>query len=193
MSLGNAGRGASDSVLRPTFRQEQFAVQQAVEVVHGIAQMDRHDAVVLLADVPTILTLHSRSLLALLAKAGLVDQPHRVIAGVGSSNALLQAVAQQVFVPAELAEVLLQRPHRHASGVGDRLDALPLQIRQLPIHIRFQMSPCPLVGETVGKVLKIPRQHRLQSAKFRGIHAQSSLACYHGLHYPFWQPYTTAV
>ena len=64
--LRDAGLAAPLSVRRPVLRQEQLAVEQAVELAAGVAQVDGHHAVLFLADGAAPLPFHPRRLVPFL-------------------------------------------------------------------------------------------------------------------------------
>ena len=106
-----------------------------MEIVRGISQMYRDDAILLFAHCAQVLPLHAGSLLALFDETGLVDDAHGMGMGMFRSNDLLQSVACQIFMPTMLAEKLLERSHGHVGRQGDRLDALAGQVRELAIDV----------------------------------------------------------
>jgi hypothetical protein len=87
---------------------------------------------------------------------------------------LPDAIPHAVLVPLVLAEKLLQRPHWNVRLQRDRLDALPLQIGQLPADIRWKMCPRVLSRETIVEPRQIPPQRRIQPANLVDIHASTS-------------------
>ena len=93
--VGDAGLAAAGAVVGPGLRQVQFAVEQAVEAVAGVGEVDRDDAVLLLADGAAPLPLHAGGLVPLLDVAGLVEDPDRVGPGVLVADDLLEVVAHR--------------------------------------------------------------------------------------------------
>ena len=71
-AVGNVGGAAA---LAAALGQEEVGVEQRLEPAATHFQMHRHDAVLLLAQRPTSLSLNSRSLVPLLRDGGLVNQP----------------------------------------------------------------------------------------------------------------------
>ena len=143
------GLAAAGAVVRPALGQEQLAVEQAVEVVGGVAQVDRDDAVVLLADGPAVLPLHARRLVPLLGVAGLVDEPDAVRAGVVAGDDVVQSPPQRVLVPLVAGEELLEGARRDAGGQGDRLDALLGEVGQLAADVDGEVLAGVATGEAV--------------------------------------------
>ena len=168
----NLGGAATFAILRPTFGQKEFAVQQAVEIVNGIAQMHRHDAVVFLAGRSAPLVLHARRFLTLLGAAGFIQQANAMRTGVLARHQLLQRGAQPIVIPVQQAEKLLQGPRRHPRRIGDRLAILPRQVRQLPLHISSQMAPRIAPRKAVREPSQVFLQRRPQRLNLSSIHAR---------------------
>src|SRR3972149_10718847 len=95
----NARFPAAIAVVRPISRQEEIAVEQAVEVARGVAQVDGHNAVLLLPPRPAMLPLNSRRLLPLLDETRLIEDPNRMPAGVIPHHDLGHAVTHPIVVP----------------------------------------------------------------------------------------------
>src|SRR5438270_1461828 len=147
--VGDAGLAAPVAVVGPGLRQVEFAVEQAVESVPGVGQVDRDDAVLLLADGAAPLPLDAGGLVPLLDVAGLVEDPDGMRPGVVVADDPLEVVAQPVLVPVVLAEELLQGPRRHAGVDGDRLDALLGDVRELSGDVHRQVGAGVLAREAV--------------------------------------------
>ena len=173
----NAGFPTAIAIVRPIFRQEEVAVEQAVEVARGLAQVHGHDAVLLLPHRPAMLPLNSRRLLPLLDETRLIEDPHRMPAGVIPHHDLGHAVTHPIVVPLVLAEKLLQGPHGHARLQCHRLHTLARQVRQLPFHLLRQMRPGIPPRNTVLKLVQITGQLRFQTTNLFGIHLLSSVTC----------------
>src|SRR5450432_583210 len=89
-----------------------------MEVAGRVAQMDRDDAILLLADAAAPLPLHAWSLVPLLDVARLIDEPDRRGARVIADDDFVQPTAQAVFIPTMLRQELLQGPRRDAGCQG---------------------------------------------------------------------------
>ena len=76
-AVGNVGGAAALAVVAPALGQEEVGVEQRLEPAATHSQMHRHDAVLVLAQRPTSLSLNSRSHVPLLRDGGLVTQPVR--------------------------------------------------------------------------------------------------------------------
>ena len=172
--VGDA-RGATPlAILRPTFRQEQLAVDEAMEVAPRVAQVDRDDAILLLADGSAPLPLHARRLVPLLDVARLVDEPDRMgTLGIAADD-FVQPTAQSVFIPTVLRQELLQGPRRDAGRQSHRLAALAGQFGELPLDVHGKVSPRISASKAVVKLVQITSQLRLQSANLIGVHALTS-------------------
>ena len=120
-----------------------------MEVIAGVAQVDRDGAVLGLADDAAPLPLHAGGLVPLLDVAGLVEDPDDLRPGVVGADESLQPVAHPVLIPLQLAEELLQGPGRHAGLDGDGLDALAGQVGELPGDVDGQVSAGILALEAV--------------------------------------------
>jgi hypothetical protein len=83
---------------------------------------------------------------------------------MGPRHPLLQPAAAPILLPAQLAEELLQAPHRHAGGVGERPDAPSLQVRPLPAKVRPRTPWRILAAEALRK---LPEE--FLSPEFRGF------------------------
>src|SRR5262249_16199667 len=171
---------ATALVVGPVLRQVQLAIDQAMELIAGVAQVNRNDAVILLANGTAPLTLHPRSFVSLLDETGLVDDSDGMGTVVFGSNHLLELIAGAILIPAELAKELLQSPWRYVSLDGDRLNTLAGQVRQLPRDVDRQVSARVLAWETVVELLEVLGQLGLQPSKLLGIHASSSLTNWRG-------------
>jgi hypothetical protein len=167
--VGDAGLATAVAVRRPGFGQVQLTVDQGVEAVAGVGEMDRDEAVLLLADGAAPLALDAGGLVALLDVAGLVEDGDRVGPGVLIADDLLEAVACPVVVPVVLAEELLEGPDRHAGVECDRLDALLGDLGELAGDVDRQMGARILAGEAVVEPLEVLLQCRLELSDLRDI------------------------
>ena len=131
------------------FGQVQLAVEQGVEAVAGVGEVDRDDAVLLLAGGAAPLPLDAGGLVPLLDVAGLVDDRDGVGTGVLVADDVLDLVTRPVVIPAVLAEEFLQSPDRHAGLQRDRLDALLGEVRELPGDVHREVGAGVLAGEAV--------------------------------------------
>src|SRR6185312_4462681 len=166
---------AAATIRRPTLGQEQLPVEQAVEVLDGIAQMHGDQAVFELAEAAAPLLLYPRCFVAFLGVAGLIEEADRMRPRVFGPDDLLDAIAQPIIVPLELAEELLQRAGRDSRLQGDRLDALLGKVGELSTNIHSQVSTGVLAGETVGEPTQEAFEFRFQLADLLSIHARSSV------------------
>src|SRR5262249_12067280 len=92
--VGDAGGATALTVGVPLAGQVQLAVQQAVGVAGGVAEVDGDDAVVHLAGSAAVLALDARGLVPLLGAAAVVEGADAVLRGVVAGDELLKAVAQ---------------------------------------------------------------------------------------------------
>src|SRR5215471_1546103 len=174
--IGNAGFPATLPVRRPTLRQEQLAVEQAVEVIDGVAQMHRDYAVFELTQPTAPLLLHPGRLVALLGVAGLVEDADRTRARVLGPDDLLETITQSIVVPFQLTEELLERSRCDSRRQRDRLDALLGEFGELSTDINSQMSACVLASKTVSEPIQETFEFRFETANLCGIHARSSVS-----------------
>ena len=75
----------------------------------------------------------------------------------------------------------LQRPWRHPRGIRDGLDALTLQVAELPGDLCRQVPLRTDVGKTTVKLVKIRRQCRFDLQNRLCVHAEG-LLCFRSLH-----------
>ena len=152
------------------FGQVHLAVQKSVKVGRGVSEVHADDAVLGLADSPTVLPLDGGGLGAFLDETGLVQKAHGSRVGVVAGDTLLKAVADSPLVPPEEAQELLEGARRRTGGVGDRLDALALQGAELPLDIGVQMATRRTLPEAAVKFVQVPCQGRLDPQNRLGIH-----------------------
>src|SRR5208337_2364297 len=164
------GRGRSP----PALRQIQVAVEQAVEVAAGEAEMDGDHAVLGLAQAAAPLLLDPGCLVSLLGITRLVDDPDSMRPGVLGGHDPEEPVTHQAFVPLELAEELLEGAWCYPCLQGDRFDALLGQIRELPPDVRAQVGTSVFATEAVIELVEESEQFRLQPANLLSIHALPS-------------------
>jgi hypothetical protein len=112
-----------------------------VKVSAGIGQRDVVDAVLDLAAVAVVLTLHTRGLTAALGSAGFIDHADRRGVRVFAGHQLLAAVAEPLLVPGDGLQKTLQCPRRNLLIQRDRLDILPLHVAEQSADIDCQQSP----------------------------------------------------
>src|ERR1700728_236624 len=173
--VGNASLTATLTIRGPTFRQEQFAIDQAMEVFLGEDQMDRDQAIFDFAQPTAPLFLYARSLQAFFGIAGFVEDADAVGAGMLSGDELLYAITHFVVVPNELTQELLECAWSHARVDGDRLDALLGQIGELPADVDRQVFACVAASEGLGGMVQEIVQFRLQEPDLLSVHALSSI------------------
>jgi len=135
-------------------RQVGFAVHEGVEVGRGVAQVDADQAVLGLAHGPAVLPLDAGGAGALLGETGLVDEAHAAGLGVPAGHPLLEPVPQGLLVPSGLGQELLKGPRRGAGGVGDRLDALAREARELAPDVRVEVPAGVGPGEAVVELVQ---------------------------------------
>ena len=173
--VGNAGLATTGPILRPALRQIQLAVDQAVEAVTGIAQVDRDDAVLLLAQRAAPLALDTGRLVPLLDVAGLVDDADGMRPGMFVADDVLELVAQEVVVPVVLAEELLECARCDAGVEGDRLDALLGDVRDLAGDVGGQVGAGVLAWEAVVEPLEELPELGLERSDLGDVHARVSI------------------
>ncbi len=122
-----------------------------MEVGAGIGQGDGVDAVLDLAAVAVVLTLHAGRVGAALGRSRLIDHAQRLGVGMLGGHQLLAAVAEPLFVPADRFEKALQRANGYALSQRQRLDILALHIAQQTAHVNRQQQPASRPAKAVGK------------------------------------------
>lgn len=135
--------------------------------------MNRHDAVVLLARVAAPLTLDAGRLVALLGMARLIQHADRARMAVIAGHDLSDAIPHAILVPLMHRQEVLETPRLNAHRIGDRLDALAMQVRQLPANVSSHMPRRLDPTKAIVELPKICRQLRFKSSNLFGIHALS--------------------
>src|SRR5208283_2766494 len=171
----NAGRAATIAIVRPHLGQEQLAVHQAVKIIDGITQVDRDDAVFLLADRAAVLPLNARRHDPFLDVAGFVNDADAVGTAVLAGHDFLQPLPHAVLVPGVRGKELLQGSRRHAAFEGDRFHALLGQVRQLPFHINRKVFAGVTSVEAAVEPGQILRQPGPQLANLLDVHVRNLL------------------
>ena len=145
-----------------------------MEVAGGVAQVDRDDAVVLLADRPAVLPLHARRLDPFLGIAGLVDEPDAVRAGVPAGDDVVQPLPHRVLVPPVAGEELLEGAGRDAGGQGERLDALLGEVGELAADVGREVLAGVAPGEAVREARQVAVEPGLEGSDLGHVHAATS-------------------
>jgi hypothetical protein len=109
-----------------------------MKVGAGIGQGHAVDAVLDLAAVAVVLTLHAGRVPAAFGRSRLVDHAQRLRVRVLGGHQLLAAVAEPLFVPPDRFEKSLERPGSHPLSQGDRLDILALHAAEQPADVNCQ-------------------------------------------------------
>ena len=181
--LRDARFGASVGIVGPALRQIEPVGDRQARMVIRHRQAHRDLAVVLLAELAAILPCHADRMLALLGKAGVVDDP-------GADRSLPLERRQHLAPhhrqhrrvrPIRLRHEVMQRLMRrlHATGRNPRrhrLDALALARQQQPRAIGLQRRLPVSVAERRRQGLDIGRKSRFTRRLFRRheIHRQSA-------------------
>lgn len=122
-----------------------------MKVGAGIGQGDGVDAVLDLAAVTVVLTLHSRGLPAAFGRSRLIDHAQRLRVRMLGGHQLLAAVAEPLFVPPDRFEKSLQRPGSHPLSQRQRLHVLALHVAEQPADVNGQEQPASRTAKAVGK------------------------------------------
>lgn len=122
-----------------------------MKVGTGIGQGDGVDAVLDLAAVAVVLTLHAGGVPAAFGRSRLIDHPQRLGVRMLGGHQLLAAVTQPLFVPPDGFEKTLERAGRHALSQRERLDILALHIAEQPANVNRQQQPASGTAKAVGK------------------------------------------
>src|SRR6266511_2333437 len=184
--LGNPCGATPGSVLAPHFGQEEFAVQQAVERSLGQRQVNRDDAIVILAGGPAVLVLNSGGLVPLLGTTGLVEHTNDSRTAMPGGDPLLESIAHQEVVPLGQGQELLQGFGGHVGGHGDGLDALSGQVGELPLDINAEMMSCSIIDEALIEESEELLNSRAQGQDLVGGHRR--MAPTKALPTRLWQP-----
>ena len=122
-----------------------------MKVGAGVGQCDVVDAVLDLAAVAVVLTLHTRCLTAALGGAGFIDHANRRRIGVLAGHQLLAAVAESLLVPGDGLQKTLQCPRRNLLIQRDRLDILALHVAKQSTDVNRQQPPACGPAKAIGK------------------------------------------
>src|SRR5207302_786041 len=114
----------------------------------GQRQVNRDDAIVVLAGGPAVLVLNSGGLVPLLGTTGLVEHTNDSRTAMPGGDPLLESIAHQEVVPLGQGQELLQGFGSHVGGHGDGLDALSGQVGELPLDINAEMMSCSIIEES---------------------------------------------
>ena len=117
----------------------------------GIGQGDGVDAVLDLAAVAVVLTLHAGRVPAAFGRSRLIDHPQRLGVRVLDGHQLLAAVAETLLVPPDGFEKSLQAAGRHPLSQRERLDILALHVAEQPANVYRQEQPASGPAKAVGK------------------------------------------
>jgi hypothetical protein len=146
----------------------QRATEPATQV--GISKPHGHHAIVDLSGGTAVLTLYARGFVSAFWETRFVDQPDRIVAMVRFRNQFLQSIKGTLVIPGVCGEKILQRPRRHAKGIGHRLQALPLNAGELAAHVPPQMLATFATCETITEQTQESIQITGQSANASNIH-----------------------
>ena len=102
------------------------------------------------------------------------------------SDPLLESVAHQEVVPLGQCPELLQGLGSHVGGHGDGLDALSLQVRELPLDLNAKMMSCSLIDEALVAESEESLNSRAQAQDLVGGHRR--MAPTKALSARLWQP-----
>lgn len=122
-----------------------------MEVGAGIGQSHGVDAILDLAAVAVVLTLHAGRVPTAFGRSRLVDHAQRLGIRMLSGHQLLAAVAEPLLVPADGFEKALQRADRHALSQRERLDILPRHVAEQPTHVNCQQQPASGPAKAIGE------------------------------------------
>jgi hypothetical protein len=178
--VGNVGGLAARAVLVPgALGEVQVRIEQSTELVATGGQMDRDDAVVLLARRTAVLVLHAGGFVSLLGDAGFINDADDAQAVVGTAargrqvlpdDAALNVVAHPVLVPCVMGQEFLQGADGRAASKGNGLDALSRQVRkQSPTigHEVLKRGPCE---ETMEEGTQVVRKSWPKARNLFGSH-----------------------
>lgn len=101
-----------------------------MKVLAGVGERHVVDAVLDLASVAVVLTLHASRVRAAFDRAGLVDHANRLRISVLARHQLLTAIAKQLFIPPDGFEKPLQRPRSNSPRERQGFDILALHIAE---------------------------------------------------------------
>lgn len=122
-----------------------------MKVGAGIGQGDAVDAVLDLAAVAVVLTLHAGRVPPAFGRSRLIDHAQRLGVCVLGGHQLLAAVAESLFVPPDRFEKALQGAGRNPLIQGDRLHVLALDVAEQPPNVNRQQQPASRSAKAVAK------------------------------------------
>jgi hypothetical protein len=157
-----------------------------VERSLGQRQVNRDDAIVVLAGGPAVLVLNSGGLVPLLGTTGLVEHTNDARTAMPGGDPLLESIAHQEVVPLGQGQELLQGLGSDVGGHGDGLDALSGQVGQLPLDINSDMMSCSIIDEALVEESEELLTSRAQGQDLVGGHRR--MAPTKALPSRLWQP-----
>ena len=90
-------------------------------------------------------------------------------------HATLEPIPHRRLIPTQHGQKLLQRPWRLPGGIGYGLDALALQVAQLPGDIGLKVSPVGNAPHAAVKLVKVLGQRRFDPQNRLCVHAEGLL------------------
>ena len=150
----DAGLATTFAVVAPAFGEKDFGVEHGAKsrVVGTEGELDRDDAVGGLAEPTAILPLHAGSHLAGFGMTGVVDDADSLGVLMIAGDDLLGAIAGARMIPDIAVEKFLERAWGNVVEQSDGLNALALQIAQLPAHVVLEMFARFGSSEAVGEL-----------------------------------------
>jgi hypothetical protein len=131
--VGDASLLPPFAVVDPRLRQVQAVRHRHARLFRDYRKADRYPAVILLANLATILSGHSYGLTPLLGKSGVIDHPchHRVTAQNRRDHKIQTPIQYRFVAPRRVGNHMMQRlmhaPHLVGSESGGHgFDALTL-------------------------------------------------------------------
>ena len=145
---GTCARLQAVGIVRPVLRQIKRPVDEGMAVARHIGREHPNLAIGDLARRPRVLARNPARRLALLQKAGLVDDKDRLRVGERFQRVLAHDVAQRIRVPPAAAQDRLLPPR---AGITDRFRAHPARLAwlvpQKPVEKLSRRSRNPLLTE----------------------------------------------
>ena len=160
-------------IIRPTLGQIQVAVQKALEIAKGVADMHRNHTVVSFAGITAPLPLDTGSMGAFFGMSRIVHGSDSLGMGVVSSHDRLNAVAESLLVPVDIRKESLQGSGRCFCQKGDGFSTLALQRGYLAPHVAFQMPTGLRAVKAVIELFQKCSQFFANVFDFFRVHANS--------------------
>ena len=122
-----------------------------MKVLASVRERDVVEAVLDLAAVAVVLTLHTSRVHAALGRSRFIDHADRLRVNVLARHQLLTAIAKQLLIPLNGFEKPLQRPRSNSPRERHRFDILTLHIAEQPADVNREQASACRPAKAIGK------------------------------------------